>query len=64
VHVSPCATSVDRCRLGCSIFPITLCRCAGAHTDYAIAWLTHVAGLARNHRSRARRTGGVRGSAV
>lgn len=64
VHVSPCATSVDRCRLGCSIFPITLCRCAGAHTDHAIAWLTHVAGLARNHRSRARRTGGVRGSAV
>jgi hypothetical protein len=64
VYVSPCATSVDRCRLGCSIFPITLCRCAGAHTVHAIAWLTHVASLAWKHRPRARHTGGVRGSAA
>jgi len=64
VYVSPCATSVDRCRLGCSMFPITLRRCAGAHTAHAIAWLTHVASLAWTHRPHVRRTGGVRGSAA
>lgn len=64
VYVSPCAASVDRCKPGCSIFPITLCRCAPAHTHRAIAWLTHEACLARNYRPRARRTGGVRGSAA